>query len=174
MTLRILVWNVKGTDAKASTAALAGYFWHMPDQVLIRFELAAHLGELSIIDQIDSELLVSKDARRPDFEVVAELDTRVSGELLEHAFYLLSDKVGYRHLLFRAPRRLGFPVTLYDRAGDEGKSLTPFGPPQQAQTEAQTECNTSAELEQALKQLFEHPDTQRIVGQLRNLSREAS
>lgn len=44
----------------------AGYFWHMPDQVLIRYELAAHLGELSIIDQIDSELLVSKDARRPN------------------------------------------------------------------------------------------------------------
>jgi hypothetical protein len=43
----------------------AGYFWHMPDQVLVRFELSAHLGHLSIIDEVDSKSLVSPDARRP-------------------------------------------------------------------------------------------------------------
>jgi len=105
-----------------------------------------------------------------DFEVIAELDTRVVGDELEHVFYLLSEKVGYRHVLFRAHHQLGFPITLLDRPGDEGKSVTPFGPPQ----EAQTECNTSEELEQSLKELFERPDTQRIVSQLRNLSRQAS
>jgi exonuclease III len=43
----------------------AGYFWHMPDQVLVRAELSAHLSHLSIIDEIDSKLLVRSDARRP-------------------------------------------------------------------------------------------------------------
>ncbi|MFO7561508.1 MAG: hypothetical protein R6X02_02595 [Enhygromyxa sp.] len=43
----------------------AGYFWHMPDQVLIRFELCAHLGGLNIIDEVGSRSLVSRGARRP-------------------------------------------------------------------------------------------------------------
>lgn len=91
-------------------------------------------------------------------EVVAEVMTRVDGEWLLHQFYLVSEKVGYRYLLFRARHRLGFPVTLFDR---------PEGP----ETE---ECGTAEELERALKQLFEQPVTQRIVGQLRNLSRDLS
>jgi exonuclease III len=43
----------------------AGYFWHMPDQVLVRFELCAHLRHLDIIDEVESRLLVSNDARKP-------------------------------------------------------------------------------------------------------------
>ena len=95
-----------------------------------------------------------------DQEVVADLRTSASGEWVEHAFYLIAKKVGYRYLLFRARHHLGFPVTIYE------------GPDDIVPDEA--ECNTVEELEQTLKQLFEHPTTQRIVGQLRNLSREAS
>lgn len=98
-----------------------------------------------------------------DFEVVAEVDTHVNGAWLEHAFYLVSEKVGYRYLLFRARHRLGFPVTLSDRPGDDNQDFDPsaildrvFG--------AKPGCATSEELEQTLKELFENADTQRIVG----------
>jgi hypothetical protein len=109
-----------------------------------------------------------------DFEVIADLDTHTSGDRLEHAFYLVSEKVGYRYLLFRATHRLGFPVTIFDRPNGtddevEADPKNPFALSQQRQTE----CNTAEELERTLKQLFEHPVTQQIVGQLRNLSRKA-
>ncbi len=104
------------------------------------------------------------------FEVVAELDTTTSGGMLEHQFYLVSEKVGYRYLLFRACHQLGFPVTIFDVPFDvfgETKSDDPF---EFASGGRKTECES---VEQTLKHLFEHPTTQRIVGQLRNLSREA-
>lgn len=93
-------------------------------------------------------------------EVVAEVRTRVDGEHFLHQFNLVSERVGYRFQLFRARHRLGFPVTVFD--GPEGTG-----------TEDDVECETAEELEQVLKELFEHPVTQEIVGQLRNLSRKA-
>ena len=90
-------------------------------------------------------------------EVVAEVRTRYEGEWIQHQFYLVSEKVNYRYLLFRVRHHLGFPVTIFDGPED-----------------TDVECGTAEELERALKQLFEHAKTQRIVGQLRNLSREAS
>ncbi|MFO7561507.1 MAG: hypothetical protein R6X02_02590 [Enhygromyxa sp.] len=94
------------------------------------------------------------------FEVVVDLRTHASNESLVHEFYLVSETVGYRYLLFRARHVLGFPVTIFD--GPEGTSA-----------EDDVECESAQDLEEVLKQLFEHPVTQRIVGQLRNLSREA-
>lgn len=90
-------------------------------------------------------------------EAIGEVRTSVTGDQVVHAFYLVSTKIGYRYLLFRAAHRLGFPVKIFDCA-----------------TEADLECANSIELEQVLKQLFEHHVTQQIVGQLRNLSRQAS
>jgi hypothetical protein len=109
-----------------------------------------------------------------DFEVVADLETHASGGWLVHAFYLVSEKVGFRYLLFRAKHVLGFPVTIFDRPegidteGEPAPNSGPFGP---ARHDA--ECETAEELERVLRHLFEHAVTQQIVGQLRNLSREA-
>lgn len=133
----------------------AGYFWHMPDQVLVRAELIDHLGAVDILDMVEQDALVSDGVRKPS---VSD-QTRVTGELVVHAFYLVSAKVGYRYLLFRASHGLGFPVTIFDSATENSVSL---------------ECNNSIELERALQDLFQHPITQQIVGQLRNLSRQAS
>jgi hypothetical protein len=104
-----------------------------------------------------------------DHEVVAELRTRVSGEWLEHDFYLLSSAVGYRYLLFRAHHRLGYPVEIRDAPSEKGTSSDedPFDEEYEV-----LECANAEELERALKQIFEHPATQAIVGQLRSLSRE--
>ena len=43
----------------------AGYFWHMPDQVLLRAQLSAHLTELGIVDEVGSTSLVHRKTRRP-------------------------------------------------------------------------------------------------------------
>ena len=110
--------------------------------------------------------------RVTDHEVGADVRTRVAGAILEHEFYLVSEKVGYRYLLFRARHQLGFPVTIYDQPRQaQQEESDPFadGP-----NNDPVECATSDEFEQALKHLFELPVTQQIVGQLRHLSREAS
>ncbi|PRQ04751.1 hypothetical protein ENSA5_05160 [Enhygromyxa salina] len=96
-------------------------------------------------------------------EVRAEVRTRAAGEWLEHEFYLVSDKLGYRYLLFRARNQLGFPVSIFDLPGEDDPD-----------PDRHTQCATSDELERILKQLFELPVTQQIVGQLRNLARAAS
>lgn len=44
----------------------AGYFWRMPDQVLVRGELTEHLGDVQILDTVGSHRLVSERSRRPD------------------------------------------------------------------------------------------------------------
>lgn len=95
-------------------------------------------------------------------ELGAEIRTAVTGELLMYSFYVISEKIGYRHLLFRATTRLGFPVTIFDHPGSTDDA------------DARLECQDSNELVQALRHVFEHPATQKIVGQLRNLSRAAS
>jgi endonuclease/exonuclease/phosphatase family metal-dependent hydrolase len=43
----------------------AGYFWHMPDQVLVRAELIDHLGAIDILDVVEQDALVSDRARTP-------------------------------------------------------------------------------------------------------------
>jgi hypothetical protein len=103
-------------------------------------------------------------------EVTAELRTHVDHQTITVSFYLVSEKVGYRHLLFRASHGLGFPVTIHDHPGsrDELPNDFSFCPP------AVITCEDSSELETELRQIFEHPDTQKIVGQLRHLSRAAS
>lgn len=44
----------------------AGYFWHMPDQVLLRGDLSSHLTRLDVVDQVGGSALVSRKARRPN------------------------------------------------------------------------------------------------------------
>jgi hypothetical protein len=90
-------------------------------------------------------------------EVIAELRTRGAGEWLEHDFYLVSPKARYRHLLFRARHRLGFPVVVFDHQANEGEA----------------EYADRPEFERALQSLFKHPITQKIVGQIRSLSHDA-
>jgi hypothetical protein len=113
--------------------------------------------------------------RVTEHEVGADVRTRVDGVWLEHEFYLVSEKLGYRYLLFRARHRLGFPVSIYEGPREENASFDPLDSDfDEAIDDGRTECATSDDFEQALKQLFELPITQQIVGQLRHLSRQAS
>jgi endonuclease/exonuclease/phosphatase (EEP) superfamily protein YafD len=43
----------------------AGYFWRMPDQVLVRGELAEHLGALEILNAVGPHRLISERAHQP-------------------------------------------------------------------------------------------------------------
>jgi exonuclease III len=43
----------------------AGYFWHMPDQVLLRAELIPYLIDVAIIDEVDGHPLVGPKAHKP-------------------------------------------------------------------------------------------------------------
>lgn len=43
----------------------AGYFWRMPDQVLVRGELTEHLGSVEILNAVGARRLVSERAHRP-------------------------------------------------------------------------------------------------------------
>lgn len=43
----------------------SGYFWHMPDQVLLRTELSEHLDELVLVDEVGATKLVSQKAEKP-------------------------------------------------------------------------------------------------------------
>ncbi|KIG13663.1 hypothetical protein DB30_07871 [Enhygromyxa salina] len=89
-------------------------------------------------------------------KVVGELQTRSTGDKLEHSFYLRSTEVDYRYFMFKVRHVItGFPVEIIF------SSDAPF-----------MQCSNQEAFEAELRRLFSDTQTRQIVNRLRNLARE--
>jgi hypothetical protein len=89
-------------------------------------------------------------------KVVGEVQTRSTGDKLEHSFYLRSTDVNYRYFMFKVRHTItGFPVEII-YSGD-----VPF-----------VHCSTQEAFESELRRLFSDSQTRQLVNRLRNLARE--
>jgi hypothetical protein len=90
-------------------------------------------------------------------KVIGEVQTRGTGDKLEHSFYLRATEVDYRYFMFKVRHTIdGFPVELIS---SDDTSLKPFSTPEAFEDE--------------LRRLFRDPQTLSVVNRLRNLARES-